>query len=47
MNSTKLTRRNVLASAAAMPLAAAAGSPVLAAADMMGATLPKFTVPNP
>ncbi|MEM1079737.1 MAG: MBL fold metallo-hydrolase [Pseudomonadota bacterium] len=34
------TRRQALAAGAALPLAAAAGSPALAAAEMMGATMP-------
>lgn len=42
MTNPKLTRRSVLASAAALPVAAAATSPALAAADMMGAALPRF-----
>ncbi|MCM2561538.1 MBL fold metallo-hydrolase [Lutimaribacter sp. EGI FJ00015] len=42
MSYPKMTRRSVLASAAAMPIAAAASKPALAAAEMMGATLPRF-----
>ena len=42
MTDKNLTRRSILASAAAMPLAAASAHPVLAAAEMMGVSMPKF-----
>lgn len=44
MTTSKFSRRTMLAGAAAMPLAATVAStrPAMAAADMMGATLPRF-----
>ncbi|MBR9650641.1 MBL fold metallo-hydrolase [Thalassovita aquimarina] len=39
---TSLTRRNLLTGAAALPLAAASAGPLSAAADMLGATPPRF-----
>lgn len=39
---TTLTRRRLLAGAAAMPLAAATAGPLSAAADMLGAAAPRF-----
>ena len=42
MTDHKLTRRSVLASAASLPIAAAATSPALAAAEMLGVAMPQF-----